>query len=89
MREVVTQGIRDYIVNTWLSGDPRGFHDDTDLQETGILDSFSTLALAAFLEKTFSTQLEPSEINGDTFRSVQTLTQLVLERRTSSLEQRT
>jgi len=73
----VNEKIRDYIVATWLSGDSRGFDDESDLQESGILDSFSTLALIAFLDEAFRIQLEPVEVNAGTFRSVSTIAKLV------------
>lgn len=78
MEERVKTGINQYIVSTWLSGDKRGFDDDTDLQQAGILDSFSTLSLIGFLESTFKVQLEPADINAETFKSVNTVSKLVL-----------
>jgi len=80
----VRADIRRYIVATWLSGDDRGFDDETDLQQSGILDSFTTLALIGFLDDSFQVQLEPAEINADTFRSVSRLARLVVQK----LEQR-
>jgi acyl carrier protein len=74
----VRTDIQQYIVTTWLSGDGRGFDDNTDLQQNGILDSFSTLALIGFLEETFKVKLAPSDINAETLRNVNTLTQMVL-----------
>lgn len=74
----VRTGINQYIVSTWLSGDARGFDDDTDLQQSGILDSFSTLSLIGFLESTFKVQLDPADVNAETFKSVNTVSQLVL-----------
>jgi acyl carrier protein len=76
----VKADIRQYIVNTWLSGDERGFDEGTDLQQSGILDSFSTLALVAFLDDAFKIQLDPPDINSVTFRSVSTIAQLVLDK---------
>lgn len=72
--------IREHIVSNWLNGDERGFDDDTDLQHAGILDSFSTLALVAFLDDTFSVQLDPADINAETFKSVNTVAQLVSQK---------
>ncbi len=69
--------IRQYIVENWLSGDGRGFADDTDLQQTGILDSFTTLALVGFLEAEYRIQLDPADINAETFRSVNHLERMV------------
>jgi acyl carrier protein len=74
----VRSDIREYIVQTWLSGDGRGFDDDTDLQQNGILDSFSLLAFVAFIDSTFEIQLEAAEINAETFRNVKNVASLVI-----------
>jgi acyl carrier protein len=73
----VKSSIHQQIVTTWLNGDDRGFDDDTDLQGTGILDSFSTLSLVAFIDETFKVQLDPVDINVETFKSVSTISELV------------
>jgi acyl carrier protein len=74
----VKADVRQFIVSSWLNGDERGFDEQTDLQQTGILDSFSTLNLIAFLEDTFKVQLDPADINSETFRTVNAITRLVL-----------
>lgn len=81
MEARVKADVRQFIVSSWLSGDERGFDEQTDLQQTGILDSFSTLALIAFLEDTFKVQLDPADINSETFRTVSSITKLVLDKR--------
>jgi acyl carrier protein len=73
----VKSSIHEQIVTTWLNGDDRGFDDDTDLQGTGILDSFSTLSLVAFIDDTFKIQLDPVDINAESFKSVTTIAELV------------
>ena len=78
METSVMNDIRDYIVMNWLSGDARGFDEQTDLQASGILDSFSTLALVAFLDERFQVQLEPADVSTESFRTVGKLTELVL-----------
>jgi clorobiocin biosynthesis protein CloN5 len=83
MEERVHKTIRDYVVSTWLSGDERGFDDNTDLLQAGILDSFSTLNIAAFLDESFKMQLEPSEINPQNFRSVASLAAIVMAKSNS------
>jgi len=77
----VNASVRQFIVGSWLSGDERGFDERTDLQQTGILDSFSTLALIAFLEDSFKIQLDPADVNSESFRSVETISRLVFEKR--------
>jgi acyl carrier protein len=76
----VKADVRQFIVSSWLSGDERGFDEQTDLQQTGILDSFSTLALIAFLEDTFKIQLDAVDVNSETFRTVNSITRLVLDK---------
>jgi len=80
MRLGIQTRIRDHIVEAWLNGDARGFDDDADLQRTGILDSFTTLSLAAFLDETFHVQIDPIDINTESFRTVNTVATLVLEK---------
>jgi acyl carrier protein len=80
MRAHLKESIRAHIVDTWLAGDARGLDDDTDLQETGVLDSFSTLDLASFVDEAFRVQLEPSDINTESFRTITTIADLVLDK---------
>ena len=78
MEERIRASIHQYVVSTWLSGDERGFDDNTDLLSAGILDSFTTLSITAFLEESFHVHLDPAEINPENLRSVKALTQIVL-----------
>jgi len=71
------QRVREFIVSSCLSGDERGLTDDTDLQEIGVLDSFTTLALIGFLEEAFGVRLEADEVNSETFRTIGTIARLV------------
>ena len=78
MEERVRASIHQYIVGTWLSGDERGFDDNTDLLQAGILDSFTTLSITGYLDENFHIQLDPAEINPENLRSVNAMTQIVL-----------
>jgi acyl carrier protein len=78
MRDAICSRIRDHIIETWLNGDARGFDDDADLQKSGVLDSFTTLALASFLDESFHIQVDPIDINSETFRTVSTVSELVM-----------
>ena len=73
----VKSDIQQYIVENWLNGDVRGFGDDTDLQENGILDSFTTLALVNFLEEQYRIVLDPTDVNAENFRTVKDLERMV------------
>jgi acyl carrier protein len=76
----VKADVRQFIVSSWLSGDERGFDEQTDLQQTGILDSFSTLSLVAFMEDSFEIRLDPADVNSETFRTIDSVTRLVLDK---------
>jgi acyl carrier protein len=67
-------------VTSWLNGDQRGLADDTDLQESGLLDSLTTLSLVAFLEQSFKIQLDPADINAEAFRTLDAVAALVVEK---------
>lgn len=83
MHERVRASIHQYIVATWLSGDERGFDDETDLLAAGILDSFSTLSITAYLDESFKVQLAPAEINPANLRNVNAITRIVLDKLTA------
>ncbi len=78
MEERIRASIHQYIVSTWLSGDERGFDDNTDLMNAGILDSFSTLSITAYLEQSFQARLEPADMTPENLRSVNALARIVL-----------
>jgi acyl carrier protein len=73
----VKNDILEFVVASWLSGDARGLDGATDLQEAGVLDSFSMLTLVGFLEETYGVQLDPADINPETFRTVDAIAGLV------------
>lgn len=83
MKDGIRKRIRDHIVESWLNGDARGFDDDADLQRSGVLDSFTTLALASFLDESFHVQIDPIDINTESFRTVNTVTDLVMDKLTA------
>ena len=73
-REVV----RAFILENFLPGeDPRNLGDDTELKESGILDSLSTLKLVTFLEERFRIELEASDLDAATLSSVANIASLV------------
>ena len=73
MDNPLNQEICNFVVTSWLGGDDRGLEPNTDLQEAGVLDSFSMLSLVGFLESTYDVRFEPGDINPETFRTVETI----------------
>jgi acyl carrier protein len=78
MEAQVAAEMRRYVVETWLGGDGRGLCPDTYLQEAGLLDSFAMLALVGHLGDAF--EVEPADVNGETFRCIRAIARLVVER---------
>jgi len=78
-REVV----KAFILEKFLPGeDPRNLTDDTELKESGILDSLSTLKLVTFLEERFKIELEASDLDGANLSTVASIAALVEQKTT-------
>jgi len=78
MDEATIRGqVRGYIVDSFLDGREEGFSDETDLIETGLLDSFSVLELAVFLNERFSEEIALDSLTTDDLRDVNSITAAV------------
>ena len=74
MREVV----RAFILENFLPGeDPKNLTDDTELKESGILDSLSTLKLVTFLEEQFRVEFEADDLEAGNLSSIENIERLV------------
>jgi acyl carrier protein len=62
--------IRAFIVENLFLGDDTLFGDDDSLLEAGALDSTAVMELVAFLEKSFSIQIDNNEISPENFETV-------------------
>jgi acyl carrier protein len=76
--ESVRDVVRGFILENFLPGeDPRNLTDDTELKESGILDSLSTLKLVSFLEERFKVEFEADDLEAGNLASVERIEQLV------------
>jgi acyl carrier protein len=74
MREIV----RGFILENFLPGeDPKNLTDDTELKESGILDSMSTLKLVTFLEERFAVEFEAEDLEAGNLASIENIERLV------------
>ena len=70
--------VKAFILEHFLPGeDPSNLTDDTELKESGILDSLSTLKLVTFLEERFKIELEASDLDAGNLASVANIANLV------------
>jgi acyl carrier protein len=74
MRDVV----RAFILENFLPGeDARNLTDETELKESGILDSLSTLKLVSFLEERFKVEFEADDLEAGNLSSIASIERLV------------
>jgi len=70
--------IHQFILDNFLPGeDPKNLTDDTELKESGILDSLSTLKLVSFLEERFAVEFEANDLEAGNLASVASIVTLV------------
>ena len=70
-----------FIATTILKQPNRLIGSAEPLISTGLIDSFSLMDLALFVEDTFGVRIEDTELNADTFDNVTQLTSLIESRK--------
>ena len=74
----VREQVRQFILENFLPGeDPRNLTDDTELKESGILDSLSTLKLVSFLEERFKVEFEADDLEAGNLATLANIERLV------------
>jgi acyl carrier protein len=70
--------LRAYILENFLPGeDAKNLTDDTELKESGILDSLSTLKLVTFLEEQFGVEFEADDLEAGNLSTIESIERLV------------
>ena len=82
----VTQAISDYIAKTILKQPKRVFSQETRLISSGLIDSFSLVDLALFVEDSFGVKIADTELNAKTFDTIGELVALIQARRNGHQE---
>ena len=65
--------IRNFVVMTFLFGDPIPLQDDASLMDSGIIDSTGILELITFMETTYHVTIENEEMIPENLDSVSRL----------------
>jgi len=81
MPEVLTE-IAGYIAVTILKQPQRKIEAEEALISSGLIDSFSLVDLALFVEDVFGARIEDTELNKEHFDTLAQLSELVAARRT-------
>jgi len=69
----ITEEIIEFIVDELLEDEEEEITSTTSLFKDQILDSLNLLSLIAFLEKTYSVKIAPSEVNYENLDSVENI----------------
>ncbi len=80
MNETIISGLEQYIVTKILKQPNRRILPDEALLSSGLIDSFSLMDLALFVEDTYGVRIEDTELNADKFDSLNQLAALIESR---------
>lgn len=76
--ESVRETVRGFILDNFLPGeDASNLTDSTELKESGILDSLSTLKLVTFLEEQYKVEFEANDLDAGNLATVANIAALV------------
>ena len=80
MTDTITQ-LSTFLSNEILKQPDRVLAKDEALISSGLIDSFSLMDVALFIEDTFGVRIEDTELNADTFDNLDQLTSLIESRK--------
>lgn len=76
----MTNTLATFIAEEILRQPGRELAADEALISSGLIDSFSLMDLALFVEDNFNVRIEDTELNADTFDTLAALTELIQSR---------
>jgi acyl carrier protein len=80
MSNDIANTIATYISNTILKNPKRVIKPDEKLISSGLIDSFHLVDLGLFIEENFNVRIDDSELNADTFDTLDQLVALIKSR---------
>ena len=81
MSDDIIAPLENYIINQIIKQPKRALKPDEPLISSGLIDSFNLVDLALFVEDTFGVRMDDSELNTQTFDTLDQLTALIHSRR--------
>lgn len=81
MDQNIFDGLSAYIATQIIKQPERIIDPKEALITSGLIDSFSLVDLALYVEDSFNVQIDDTELNADTFDTLEQLTALIEERR--------
>ena len=80
MKEQIALQLNDYITKEIMKRPDRTLKTDEPLISGGLIDSFSVVDLSLFVEQTWGVRLDDTELNAETFDTLDQLAGLVESR---------
>jgi acyl carrier protein len=80
MASSTTDVLGEYIATQFLKQPNRKIRPDEPLISSGLIDSFSLMDLALFVEDRFGVRIEDTDLNAETFDSLAQLAGLIEQR---------
>lgn len=80
MSDIITQ-LAAYLATDILKQPDRSITPDEPLISSGLIDSFSLMDVALFVEDTFGVRIEDTELNADSFDNLTQLATLIESRK--------
>lgn len=81
MTDKIISEVEKYIATQILKQPGRKIAADEPLISSGLIDSFSLMDLALFVEDTFGVRIEDTELNANTFDTVNQLAVMIVSRK--------
>ena len=81
MDETIYRNLSQYIAIEILKQHRREIGADEALISSGLIDSFSLVDLALYVEDNYSVHIDDTELNADTFDTLDQLVSLIQERK--------
>ena len=81
MSDQTLSSLEKFIATQILKQPNRKFAADEPLLSSGLIDSFSLMDLALYVEDTFGVRIEDTELNADTFDNLNQLAALIESRK--------
>lgn len=81
MDQTITASLEKYIATQVLKQPSRKIANEEALISSGLIDSFSLMDLALFVEDNFGVRIEDTELNAETFDTLAQLTALIESRK--------
>ena len=81
MSDTIIPSLEKYIAVEILKQPDRRLAPDEPLISSGLIDSFSLMDLALFVEDTFGVRIEDTELNANTFDNLNQLAGLITSRK--------